>query len=167
MSGDSERKYVPPEIKEQGKREFAPPGWMTRGALAAETGKAFKSIDNIVTPYRTGHPGWFKIYPSARGASGEYFAPELADIVRKEVSQYQAAPEGWQVLSDLSDKHKVYPDVIKKIVEAQRQEHPEWFVKYIAKNKKVYEHFSPELAKTTPLPGKLWRAGMPSKLLSA
>ncbi len=66
--------------------ESAPQGWLLNHELAKETGRAEATVKLATNKFRSEHPEWFKVYLTKRG-DGEFYSPELVEIVKKEISQ--------------------------------------------------------------------------------
>lgn len=74
--------------KELSDKTPAPTGWITNGNLSKTSGSAFKTIQKIAKPYRTSHPEWFSDkYSDKTNKPTEHFAPELVDIIIKEINE--------------------------------------------------------------------------------
>ncbi|MBN2096222.1 hypothetical protein JW752_02365, partial [Candidatus Peregrinibacteria bacterium] len=123
--------------------ETAPEGWLTNSTLAKGLDVDWTTIQKLIQPYRQTHPQWFVVYNI-----NEHFSPELCDIIRTKINEYETAPEGWLTNGGLADELNVANDTTKRRAEVYRKEYPEWFREYKTTGKKggvVREHFSPEL----------------------
>ena len=137
-------------ITNQGKqnpdREPAPEGWMTNMALAKglETGKRTTRI--IADKYRETNPEWFKWYKISRGQNREHYHPKLVEIIKKELSDRESAPEGWMTNNALAKDTKSSGETTGIIADKYRETNPEWFKEYKVTDRGHYqEHYHPEL----------------------
>ncbi|MBN2096432.1 hypothetical protein JW752_03490, partial [Candidatus Peregrinibacteria bacterium] len=75
----------------------------------------------------------------------EHFSPELCDIIRTKINEYEKAPEGWMTNTRLSSELEVDFRTVKVRADTFRDTHPEWFMDYKDVVGKLREHYSPEL----------------------
>lgn len=163
-----------PEVK-------PPKGWETAHVLADKLRSGHPAIKRIANQYRETHPDWFgRFSVRGRGRKRDYFqyyAPELIEIIAKEVSQrmgLEARPEGW--ITELGLIKKLRGEgiigrgrkgIIARRVDTYREAHPEWFGTFLdPKQRTVLEYLSPELVSVLEsemsnppysLPPKDWR----------
>ncbi len=127
------------------KREAAPEGWLTNGALADKLLVDNQTVTRIAERYRADNPAWVKDYLTARGLFPHYH-PELVAIITTELSnKIESAPVGWMTKGALTAQLKLSGKNIKKTAETYRQANPTWFKIYLDKGRKKSEHYHPDL----------------------
>ena len=153
MADDIERKYIPPEIKEQantpeggeGSFEFAPEGWMTIGAIH----KKYVSTDIVreaVNEFRSSRPESFKRYKDKKqNRVFEYFSPEIVRIIEERISKLEKPPVGWLTANGFAVQKGGQSGTIAKVAESYKSGHPYWFKQYRSEKGVLREYYAPEL----------------------
>jgi SNF2 family DNA or RNA helicase/ubiquinone/menaquinone biosynthesis C-methylase UbiE len=147
MAEDSERKYIPAENVQDETLEVSTAGFVSLPVLVAETGRGYRFIQKAASKHIAEHPDWAKT-AMARTKPSIYYSDALANIIRKEVSEFQPAPPGWQTYEDSSKILDYYAEGVKKLAIPYRKTHPEWFKFYLNIQKRPFEHYAPELIET-------------------
>jgi len=131
------------KIKERG--ESAPEGWVTAGGLAVRLDIGSPFIQKIAEPFRSTHPQWFKEFLDKAKNISEHYSPDLVTIVEQTIRERgESAPEGWVTNGGLAVLLRVSSGFIEKIAEPFRSTHPQWFKKFLNKNK-LFEYYHPNL----------------------
>jgi hypothetical protein len=149
---DRNRPYLhySPEFVEYVKKEIsaleqAPEGWVTTYGVANKLGIDSITVKRMTDQQRQAHPEWFVEYLDKMKRPMLHYSPELVEYMTKKISVREQAPEGWVTNNGLVNHLGVTVRTIKSIADQQRQTHPEWFVEYLDKSKKLELHYSPEL----------------------
>jgi len=131
------------------KSEFAPDEWMTANELADEINRNWHTVKKIAETFRENHPEWFKRfkkYLTKQHRLFEYYSPELIQTIKGQTQKIEKALGGWITRKNLADEINCHPHTVKRLAEAFRKEHPEWFEKRLTESNHVFEHYHPELA---------------------
>jgi len=127
--------------------ERAPEGWCTNWSLVIELNVSQATPERIAERHRTAHPEWFKMCIDPQNRLNEFYAPELADVIRNDIKQRpQKPPEGWFSKTELAHLLEIDVRTMNKIIEKIRSDHPEWFGYYLDPSNHKIEYLSPELA---------------------
>lgn len=141
-------KIISNEIENLGDYPLPPEGWNTNATLSKELGSHFETISKKASPYRKSHPQYFNKF-TENGRVFEYYAPELAEIIKKDISEKNKdiieAPHGWRTSNSLCVELSTNGNFIGKIIKKYRASNPEYFAKYKIEKGQVREHYSPEL----------------------
>src|SRR3989344_2652713 len=131
-------------IKERG--ELAPEGWMTNGGVKKLLGGvSFRSVKATADAFRSTHPEWFKDYLDAVGNLSTHFSPDLIAIIKRGLKEKgESVPAGWMTNGGLATSLEVGFGLVEKIAEPFRSTHPQWFKKFLNKNK-LFEYYHPNL----------------------
>lgn len=138
-----------PELIQRVKTEIeavavAPEGWTPNGRLAHELDVDNGTTRKIADEYRESHPEWFQLFKNEQGQRHEFFSPELVAIISDNLTNREAAPEGWLTMGALAKDLNVDAETIKNMVDPYREPNPEWFKRF--KSASHYtEHYAPEL----------------------
>lgn len=127
------------------KFESAPEGWMTINQLIKTYGSSHQNFKKLTGGFRTDHPEWFKKYLDQSKHVRDHYAPELVQEILGLMNETGIAPEKWLTLNKFVENVEKPRTRVQKIAETFREEHPEWFKKYIDKQRRFLEHYSPEL----------------------
>lgn len=149
-SGGRLTEYIAPKLAEKISEEFLRlephgEGWMNMNNLRVALGKGDRPIKRLIDPYRISHPQWFKQNITDRGTVREFFSPEIVRLVQTEMPRFQPSPDGWSTYDNLRKTIKRGATNVKKTADRYRDDHPEWFRKFMDKAKKISEFYSPEL----------------------
>lgn len=132
-------------VKELSNREKAPEGWKTYVMISIELNNHSKILEEKLRQYGELNPEWTGQYYSRAGKISEFYAPQLVNIVRKELEQTKEAPEDWKTLNRLAKDLNSSEKSIIKIAEPFKITNPEYFEIFRAKRGGVFEHFAPQL----------------------
>lgn len=148
-----QREHYSPELCELISNEIqktstkAPEWWHTRSWLAKKAGVDIRTIENRIDQYKS-HSEWFWFYKSTNNQLKLHYAPELCKIVLENWENiWEKAPEWWMTQTWLAKLLNTDGKTIKKKVFQYKNEHPEWFKKYLNNSNKWYEHYSPKLCR--------------------
>jgi hypothetical protein len=93
MPDDSERKYIPPEIKKAETPEVVSSGFVSLAELSRETSRGYEFLRELAGKYAAGHPEWIQtLPPKGKGRPGIHYSSELVSIIRQEVSKPEVNP---------------------------------------------------------------------------
>ncbi len=149
-AGRVEEHYAPDlvtEIRQElASREFAPEGWVTNKSLSNELDVDKGTVRNSANRYRADHPDMFRVFKNKLGQITEHYSPELALMVKRDISTRENRPEGWMTNGELFNELDVDETTVKNRADRYRASHPDWFRVYKNKTNKPTEHYSPELA---------------------
>jgi FMN-dependent NADH-azoreductase/signal recognition particle subunit SEC65 len=127
--------------------EKAPEGWMIKTSLAESLGVSWQTIARAVAAYRKEHPEWFKEYldPYSNNRKLEHYHPDLVKVLTQKFEPRAKRPEGWMINNSMSAKLNASFATVKRIAEAYRKEHPEWFREFPNLSNRPSEHYHPDL----------------------
>ncbi len=130
-------------VSELKKTEKVIPGWKTNKSLQKELGTGQETVSDIADKYRDSHPEYFKNLKPEKGQTREHYAPELVDLIVKEI-ETTTVPDGWETNNIVHNKLNVGERLIGTIANKYRDSHPEYF-KYFRSRSGLREHYAPEL----------------------
>lgn len=144
---------------EIGKKKEAPEGWYNFTAAAHDLKVDPITIRRFLHKKQVSkesHPEMFGDYMSKSNVVIEMISPALFDMLKKEFSAREEAPEGWLtnagVARELEQLKEQGEDVItsrqyvKTTADMFRDAHPEWFKSYKTSAKLIFtEHYHPDL----------------------
>ncbi len=161
-----------PDLIREIRDKFSPPeSWINLRTLSSELGISKKEILGIVNFYREASFDEIGTFGN-RGRVEEYYAPDLADIIRDDIKkealkkktstigieneietegrfdidEYSRPPEGWMTVRQVAEMFSAQKPTVLKMVARYRISNPEYFsVYYLAKRKVKKEHLHPEL----------------------
>lgn len=142
--------YYAPELveiitKEIKSREETTDGWMTNGALADRLGVDFSTVKSIANKYLQKNENWKNQRKAKRGMFW-YYAPELVEIITKEVLEdRKKASDGWLTKTALAREFNKDPSFVKSIADKYLQKNKDWKQQRISKRGTLCWHYSPEL----------------------
>ncbi|MBI4272372.1 hypothetical protein HY621_00785 [Candidatus Uhrbacteria bacterium] len=132
--------------------EKAPPGWLTRRALAKEIRVDHNILKKYAAQHLVEHPEWERDYLDATGRLNFHLAPELCDLLRSELQEYaerrksaEKAPLGWLTRGALAKEIGIKHDTLEKYIAQHLVEHPEWECDYLDAIGHLNPHLAPEL----------------------
>jgi SWI/SNF-related matrix-associated actin-dependent regulator 1 of chromatin subfamily A len=145
------QEHLSPELiakieDEYAKREDAPQGWLTSGALAEKLNTTISTVQNRAERYRKENPEWFKNYNTPRVPNREHYAPQLVKNI-EDLLKVELRPEGWTTKRVLANDLKTTSQIVERISAQYRSSNPEWFKEYKTIQGVVLEHWAPELSK--------------------
>ncbi len=148
--GRSTSEYISPDlvanIRERLVGPSVPPeGWMKRNEVADCLRTSGPTIKTWATPYIKNNPFWAQKFITQRGQIAEFYSPDLIEKMVREYGSRNPAPEGWSTVSEACRQSGKKLGYVKKTAERYKEDHPEWFELFAAKNGNVSLHFSPEL----------------------
>src|SRR3989344_1708362 len=123
----------------------APSGWITNGGLARELEVSTATTARVAQMYRQSNPLWFGVYKRPSMQTSEFYAPELAEIIRTELSNRIPAPEGWLTNGEIAKQLNSYNAGIQKIADSYRESSPEWFARYARSDNRIFLYYAPPL----------------------
>ncbi len=135
-----------------GSRRDAPEGWVVAAHTTKFINTSLTKIKNMAETYRLDHPEWFKVFYGENAKPLEHYSPELMVELKKALEkeseiQSKEVPAGWMMVSQLHEEFGGGFPKYKKIAEAYREKHPEWFNKYADERRNLREFLAPELVK--------------------
>jgi hypothetical protein len=147
LSGERAMYYHPElikELKDKFKDNIPPPeNFVSITPIMKILKSDFRAVKGYLNAYRAEHPEWFKNFRDSKGEIREHYSVYL---VKELTGKYSLpAPDGWQMFMSLTKIFGRDYKVIRKMVEAYRPSHPEWFRRFKNKRGHLGEFFSPEL----------------------
>lgn len=127
--------------------QYAPEGWMTVSKLARKLGTAYDTIDVKIKKIIEQHPDQTGEYLDNFNKLLRFYSPEVVRIVRAELLEVPAVPEGWMSKQAVANLVGKSAHLVNKVIQENRIQHPEWVKRYMSETGHVYEHLSPELIK--------------------
>lgn len=142
-AGDKAGKKIKILKAESSYYEVAPPGWMRINRIPGSK----KRIARIANEFRKTHPEWFKVYKEQLSNwKREHLAPELVDIIKKEVEKYETVPQGWLSAGEIANKVDKDWSFVRSRLEEYKKTNPEWFKKCYPKKGGIALYCAPEFA---------------------
>jgi superfamily II DNA or RNA helicase len=126
------------------KYKMPKPGWISITTLIKKYKAAGETIKKFVSQFTTEHPEWVEVCYSGGAKWVPYYHPDLQNKIEEMFGEHARPPEGWMTA------HVVGGDqlnLVKKIAERYRKDHPEWFKLFRTIYKGYIEHYHPELVK--------------------
>lgn len=135
----------PQKPKENMEIAKVPEGWKNRHSFADELSVSYVSVEKIAERYRQSNPEYFDNFKNIQGKIIEYYSPELASVIQKEIKSMTEAPDGWETSWSAEKKIGMSRYLIIKTVDKYRQTHPNYFKEYKVPGGRIVEYYSPEL----------------------
>lgn len=125
----------------------APEGWLNANDFGKLKGKSWTYTKSILNEFVTDHPDQVRTYLGPQGRPRQYYSPELVSKFREKLEEYEAAPSGWQIATQVARALGRSFTTVSKLAEPYKQQHPEWFKKYATNKGSLTLHYGPELIK--------------------
>lgn len=144
--------YIHHDLVEKLREQIAqlkkpPSGWLLQQEVAILLGRSRSYTRASLISFRNQYSDLYGWYTDNLGRPCAYYAPDLAQVMRKELPKAPKVEEGWLTISATSHRLKKSHIAVKNLADKYRSSHSEWFQPGLDEHNRSQNFLAPELVK--------------------